>query len=96
MNKINSMDPKFEKMLIKTNNAKIFGRAENLLKEGDNLKSEISNQIYCKLFLCLYEILNITGCPPNDQRDYSRALKIQNNIIDKMLLFVENNISNNV
>ena len=34
-----------------------------------------------------------TKCPPKDQRDYSRALKIQNNIIDKMLLFVENNIS---
>ena len=42
---------------------------------------------------CLYEVLDITKCPPKDQRDYSRALKIQNNIIDKMLLFVENNIS---
>jgi hypothetical protein len=93
MNKINSMDPKFEKMLIKTNNANILGKAEQLLKECDDSTNLISNETYCKLFLCLYEVLDITKCPPKDQRDYSRALKIQNNIIDKMLLFVENNIS---
>ena len=91
MNKINSIDSKFGKMIIKTNNANILGKAEQLLKECDNSTNLISHETYCKLFLCLYEVLDITKCPPKDQRDYSR--KIQNNIIDKMLLFVENNIS---
>ena len=50
MNKINSMDPKFEKMLIKTNNANILGKAEQLLKECDNSTNLISHETFCKLF----------------------------------------------
>ena len=62
------------------------------LKDKNYLKA-YEEQIQALPLDELYEVLDITKCPPKDQRDYSRALKIQNNIIDKMLLFVENNIS---
>ncbi len=50
MNKINSIDSKFGKMIIKTNNANISGKAEQLLKECDNSTNLISHETYCKLF----------------------------------------------
>ena len=50
MNKINSIDSKFGKMIIKTNNANILGKAEQLLKECDNSTNLISHETYCKLF----------------------------------------------
>jgi hypothetical protein len=95
MNSIFSKDTKLEKMILKTIYFEIFENAENIIKECDNTLNNISNETYFKLFLRLNEIVNIIqNYPPIDKNDYLNALLIQNNLINKMFLYLENNLSN--
>jgi hypothetical protein len=95
MNSIISKDTKLEKMILKTIYFEIFENAENIIKECDNTLNNISNETYFKLFLRLNEIVNIIqNYPPIDKNDYLNALLIQNNLINKMFLYLENNLSN--
>ena len=95
MNSIFSKDTKLEKMILKTIYFEIFENAENIIKECDNTLNNISNETYFKLFLRLNEIVNIIqNYPPIDKNDYLNALLIQNNLINKMFLYLENKLSN--
>ena len=94
MNSIFSKDTKLEKMILKTIYFEIFENAENIIKECDNTLNNISNETYFKLFLRLNEIVNIIqNYPPIDKNDYLNALLIQNNLINKMFLYLENKLS---
>ena len=95
MNSIFSKDTKLEKMILKTIYFEIFENAENIIKVSDNILNNISNETYFKLFLRLNEIVNIIqNYLPIDKNDYLNALLIQNNLINKMFLYLENNLSN--
>jgi hypothetical protein len=95
MNSIFSKDTKLEKMILKTIYFEIFENAENIIKECDNTLNNISNETYFKLFLRLNEIVNIIqNYPPIDKNDYLNCLLIQNNLINKMFLYLENKLSN--
>ena len=94
MNSIFSKDTKLEKMILKTIYFEIFENAENIIKECDNTLNNISNETYFKLFLRLNEIVNIIqNYPPIDKNDYLNCLLIQNNLINKMFLYLENKLS---
>ena len=73
MNQLYSIDTKFKKMLMKTIYTNILWRAKNILKECEN-SINISNKIYFKLFISLYEVLDITNNPPKDKNDYSQSI----------------------
>ena len=95
MNSIFSKDTKLEKMILKTIYFEILENAKNIIKECDNTLNTISNETYFKLFLKLNEIVNITqNYPPIDKNDYLNFLLIQNNLINKMFLYLENKLSN--
>jgi hypothetical protein len=92
MNPLYSNDTKLKKMLMKTIYVNVLGKVENILLEY-NENVNITNEIYYKLFGCLCEIIKITNNSPIDKSDYLHALYLQNDILDKMSLIIEKNIS---